>query len=112
MEWQVGLVRWTRWPMGSSASRAVQDWRAKVVNMGRCKVVVEPEAYTRGLVVCPQNHQEDGFLVWAAKPSPEARGDGDGDPGASGSFEAGGTWRDRGVCVDVKRSRGGSVSVR
>ena len=26
------------------------------------------EACTRGLVVWPQNHQVDGFMVWASKP--------------------------------------------
>ena len=60
----------------------------------------------------PTKPSMEGFLVWASKPSPEAQRDGDGDPGASGSFEAEGTWRDCGVCVEVKRSRGGSVSVR
>ena len=98
--------------MGSSASRAVQDWRSEVVNMGRCKVADGARSLHTGFVGLPTKPSVDSFLVWAAKPSPEARGDGDGDPGALGSFEAGGTWRDHGVCVDAKRSRGGSVSVR
>ena len=97
--------------MGSSARRVVQDWWAEVVNMGRCKVADGARSLHAGFVGLPTKPSVDGFLVWASKPSPEARGDGDGDPGASGSFEAEGTWRDRGVCVDVKRSRGGSVSV-
>ena len=112
MERQVGLVRWTRWPMGSSASRAVQDWRVEVVNIGRCKVADRGRSLHAGFVGLSTKPSVDGFLVWASKPSLEARGDGDGDPRASGSFEAEGTWRDHEVCVEVKRSRGGSVSVR
>ena len=80
--------------------------------MVRCKVADGARSLHAGFVGLPQNHRVDGLLVWVAKPSPEARGDRDGDPGASGSFEAEGTWRDRGVCVDVKQSRGGSMSVR
>ena len=98
--------------MGSSVSRAVQDWWAEVVNMGRCKVAVEARSLHARFVGLPTKPSVDGFLVWASKPSPEARGDGDGDPGASGSFEAVGTWRDRGVCVDAKQGRGGSMSAR
>ena len=75
--------------MGSSASRAVQDWRAEVVNMGRCKVADGARSLHAGFVGFPTKPSVDSFLVWTSKPSPEARGDGDGDPGASGSFEAG-----------------------
>ena len=98
--------------MGSSASRAVQDWRAIVVNKGRCKVADGARSLHAGFVGLPIKPSVVGFLVWASKPRPEARGDGDGDPGVSGSFEAEGTWRDHRVCVEVKRSRGGSLSVR
>ena len=98
--------------MGSSASRAVQDWRAEVVNMAECKLVDRARSLHAGFVGLPTKPSVDGFLVWASKPSSKARGDGDGDPGASGSFEAGGTWRDRGACVDAKQGRGGSVSAR
>ena len=43
-------------------------------------------------------------MVWTSKPSAEARGDGDGDQGASGSFEAGGTWRDRGLASMLSKA--------
>ena len=54
---------------------------------------------------------EEGFSVWASKPSPKAQRDGDGDPGVSGSFEAEDTRRHRGACVEAKRSRESGVSV-
>jgi hypothetical protein len=55
---------------------------------------------------------EDGFLVWASKPSLKAQRDGDGDPRASGSFGAGDTWHDRGACVWRTRRPDGCVVVR
>jgi hypothetical protein len=33
---------------------------------------VEVVPHPQGLVVCPQNHREEGFSVWASKPSPKA----------------------------------------
>ena len=81
------------------------------MDMGRCKVADQDRSLHAGFVGLPTKPSVDGFLVWAANPSSEPRYDEHGDLGASGSFEAEGTWRDRGVCVEVKRSRGGSVSV-
>ena len=55
---------------------------------------------------------EDGFFVWASKPSPKAQRDRDGDPGASRSFEAGDTRHDRGACVGRTRRPDGCAAVR
>ena len=54
---------------------------------------------------------EEGFSVWASKPSPKAQRDGDGDPGASGSFEAEDTRLDRKACVEAKQGCDGCVPV-
>ena len=35
IERQVGLVRWTRWPTGSSANHRLQEEQDEVVNMSR-----------------------------------------------------------------------------
>ena len=90
MERKVGLVRGTRWLMGSSASRAVQEEQVEVIDMGRCKVAVRGQSLQAGFGGLPTKPSEDGFLVWASKPRPKAQRDGDGDLGASGSFEVGG----------------------
>ena len=57
--------------------------------MGRCQVADRGRSLHAGFGGLPTKLSVDGFFVWATKPCPEARGDGDGDPGASGSFEAG-----------------------
>jgi hypothetical protein len=52
----------------------------------------------------PTKPSEDGFLVWASKPSPKTQHDGDGIRVVSGSFEAEDTRRDHMACVG--RTRG------
>jgi hypothetical protein len=84
MERQVGLVRGTRWTaglgMGHMVARRARRSRGR---SSRCTVAVESRGLaggrpsTRGFGGLPTKPSEDGFLVWASKPSPKAQHDGD-----------------------------------
>jgi hypothetical protein len=84
MERQVGSVRGTRWTAGLGAGHMVaRQARRSRGRSSRCTVAVE----SRGLAGGRAEHEgfgglatkpsEDGFLVWASKPSPKAQHDGD-----------------------------------
>jgi hypothetical protein len=79
MERQVGLVRGTRWTVGLGAGHMVaRRARRSRGRSSRCTVAVK----SRGLAGGRAEHagfgglttkpSEDGFLVWASKPSPKA----------------------------------------
>jgi hypothetical protein len=84
MERQVGSVRGTRWTAGLGAGHMVA--RRERRSRGRsswCTVAVESRGLAGGRAEhagfggLPTKPSEDGFLVWASKPSPEAQHDGD-----------------------------------
>jgi hypothetical protein len=85
MERQVGLVRGTRWTAGLDAGHMVATRaRRSHGQASRCTVAVESSGLAGdrtehagfgGLLTKPS---EDGFLVWASKPTPRAQHDGDG----------------------------------
>jgi hypothetical protein len=85
MEKQVGSVRGTRWMAGLGAGHMV----ARRARRGRgrsswCTVAVESRGLVGGRAEhagfggLPTKPSEDGFLVWASKPSPKAQHEGDG----------------------------------
>jgi hypothetical protein len=85
MERQVGSVRETRWTAGLGAGHMV----ARRIRRGRgrssrCTVAVESRGLAGGRAEhagfggLPTKPSEDGFLVWASKPSPKTQHDGYG----------------------------------
>jgi hypothetical protein len=85
MERQVGSVRGTRWTAGLGAGHIVaRRARRSHGRSSRCTVAVESrvlaggQAEHAGFGGLPTKPSEDGFLVWASKPSPKNQHDGDG----------------------------------
>jgi hypothetical protein len=81
MEIQVGSVRGTRWTAGLGAGHMVAiQARQSHGQSSRCTVAVESSGLARGRTEhagfggLPTKPLEDGFLVWASKPSLRARG--------------------------------------
>jgi hypothetical protein len=84
MERQVGSVRGTRWIAGLGAGHMVaRRARRSRGRPSRCTVAVESRglaggrAEHAGFGSLPTKPSEDGFLVWASKPSPKAQHDRD-----------------------------------
>jgi hypothetical protein len=85
MERQVGSVRGTRWTAGLGAGHMVaRRARRSSGRSSRCTVAVESRGLAGGRAEhagfggLPTKPSEDGFLVWASKPSPKARHNRDG----------------------------------
>jgi hypothetical protein len=85
MERQVGSVRGTRWTTGLDAGHMVaRQARRSHGRSSRCTVVVESRGLAGGRTEhvgfdgLPIKPSEDGFLVWASKPSPKTQHDGHG----------------------------------
>jgi hypothetical protein len=85
MERQVGSVRGTRWTAGLGAGHMVERRaRRSHGRSSRCTVAVESRGLAGGRTEhagfggLPTKPSEDGFLVWASKPSLNAQHDGDG----------------------------------
>jgi hypothetical protein len=85
MERQVGSVLGTRWTAGLGAGHMVAGRaRRSHGRSSRCTVVVESRGLAGGRAEhagfggLPTKPSQDGFLVWASKPSPRAQHDGDG----------------------------------
>jgi hypothetical protein len=85
MERQLGSVRGTRWTAGLGAGHmVVTRARRSHGQSSRCTVVVESSGLMGGRTKhtefggLPTKPSENGFLVWASKPSPRAQHDGDG----------------------------------
>jgi hypothetical protein len=85
MERQVCSVRGTRWTAGLGAGHMVaRRARRSRGRLSRCTVAVESRglaggrAEHAGFSGLPTKPSEDGFRVWASKPSPKAQHDGDG----------------------------------
>jgi hypothetical protein len=85
MERQVGLVPGTRWTAGQGVGHmVVRRARRSHGRSSRCTVAVESRGLAGGRAEhagfggLPTKPSEDGFLVWASKPSPKAQRDGDG----------------------------------
>jgi hypothetical protein len=85
IERQVGSIRGTRWTAGLGAGHMVtRRARRSHGRSSRCTVAVESRglaggrAKHTGFGSLPTKPSEDGFLVWASKPSPKAQQDGDG----------------------------------
>jgi hypothetical protein len=85
MERQVGSVRGTRWTTGLCTGHMVAR-RARRIHerSSQCTVAAESRGLARGRAEhagfggLPRKPSEDGFLVWASKPSPKSQRDGDG----------------------------------
>jgi hypothetical protein len=84
MERQVGSVRGTQWTAGLGAVHMVaRRARRSHGRSSRCTVAVESRGLAGGRAEhagfggLPTKPSEDGFLVWATKPSPKAQHDGD-----------------------------------
>jgi hypothetical protein len=85
MERQVGSVRGTRWTAGLGAGHMVaRRARRSHGRSSRCTVAVESKGLAGGRAEhtgfggFPTKPTEDGFLVWASKPSPKSQHDRDG----------------------------------
>jgi hypothetical protein len=85
MERQVGSVRGTRWTTGLGEGHMVARRARRSHGLSsRCTVVVESRGLAGGRTEhagfggLPTKPSEDGFLVWASKPSLRAQHDGDG----------------------------------
>jgi hypothetical protein len=111
MERQVGSVRGTRWTVGLGAGHMVATQARRCHGQAsRCTVAVKSSGLAGGRTEhagfggLPTKPSEDGFLVWASKPSPRAQHDGDGIRACRENFEAEDTRRDRMACVG--RTRG------
>jgi hypothetical protein len=85
MERQVGSVRGTRRTAGLGAGHMVATRaRRSHGQSSRCTVEVESSGLAGGRTEhagfdgLPTKPSEEGFLVWASKPSPRAQHDGDG----------------------------------
>jgi hypothetical protein len=85
MERQVGSVQGTRWTARLGAGHIVAGGARRSHGLSsRCTVVDESRglagggAEHAGFGGLPTKPSEDGFLVWASKPSPKAQHDGDG----------------------------------
>jgi hypothetical protein len=85
MERQVGSVRGTRWTAGLGAGHMVATRaRRSHGQSSRCTVAVESSGLAGGRTEhagfggSSTKPSEDGFLVWASKPSPKTQHDGDG----------------------------------
>jgi hypothetical protein len=84
MERKVGSVRGTRWTAGLGAGHMVaRRARQSHGRSSRCTVAVESRGLAGGRAEhagfggLPTKPSEDGFLVWASKPSLKAQHDGD-----------------------------------
>jgi hypothetical protein len=84
MERQVGSVRGTRGTAGLGAGHMVaRRARRSHGRSSRCTVAAESRGLAGGRAEhagfggLPTKPSEDGFLVWASKPSPKAQRDGD-----------------------------------
>jgi hypothetical protein len=85
MESKVGSVRGTQWTAGLGAGHMVAiRARRSHGESSRSTVAVESSGLAGGRTGhggfggFPTKPSEDGFLVWASKPSPRAQHDGDG----------------------------------
>jgi hypothetical protein len=85
MERQVDSVRGTRWTAGLGVGHMVaRRARRSRGQSSRCTVAVESKGLAGGRAEhvgfggLPTKSSEDGFLVWASKPSPKAHHDGEG----------------------------------
>jgi hypothetical protein len=84
MERQVGSVQGTRWTAGLGVGHMVAiRARRSHGQSSRCTVPVESSSLVGGRTEhvgfggLPTKPSEDGFLVWAAKPSPKTQHNGD-----------------------------------
>jgi hypothetical protein len=67
-----------RGPHGGETSK-IESWTIEPVHDGgRVKRLAGRPGRARGVCGLPTKPSEDGFLVWASKPSPKAQHDGDG----------------------------------
>jgi hypothetical protein len=85
MERQVGLVRGTQWTAGLGVGHMVAiQARRSHGQSSWCTVAVKSSGLAGGRTEhagfgdLPTKPSEDGFLVWASKPSPKTQHDGDG----------------------------------